>query len=91
MFSSSIGIPSSFLPRLKGRRIRIIPHVFDSRRQGEIAAVRWAAYIAPFADSVEIFSLAGLAMPNGGAVGDLGDLAQCSDEILTALKGVTTW
>ena len=91
MFSSSIGIPSSFLHRLEGRRVRICPHVGDSKRQGEIAAVKWAASINPWAAAVEIFSLSGLVMSKGRVVGDLGDLAQCSDVMLNGLKGVTTW
>ena len=90
MFSSSLSVPSSFLHRLEGRRVRIVPHVGDSKRQGEIAAVKWAASIKPWTEAVEIFSLAGLAMPDGRDVGDLGDLAQCPDDLLNAL-GVTTW
>jgi hypothetical protein len=91
MFSSSIGMPATFLPRLEGRRIRIVPHVGDSKRQGEIAAVKWAASIRPWAAAVEIFSLAGLAMADGRVIGDLGDLCQCPAELLNALKGVTSW
>lgn len=91
MFSSSIGIPSPFLHRLEGRRVRIVPHVGDSKRQGEVAAVKWAASIKAWTEAVEIFTLSGLAMPDGRAVGDLGDLAQCPDEMLNALKGVTAW
>jgi hypothetical protein len=86
MFSSSIGIPSSFLSRFEGRRVRIVPHIGDSKRQGEVAAVRWSAVISHVAAEVHIFSLAGISMPDGGHVGDLGDLARCSE-----LKGVTTW
>jgi len=91
VFSSSLGIPSSILPRFDGRRVRIVPHVGDSKRQGEIAAVKWAASIKPWAAETEIYSLAGLVLPDGRAVGDLGDLAQCSDDVLNGLKGVTTW
>lgn len=91
MFSSSISIPSSFLHRFSGRRVRIVPHVGDTKRQGEIAAAKWAAALKPFADDIQIFTLAGLLMGDGQAVGDVGDLAQCTDEVLKSLGGVTTW
>jgi len=91
IFSSSIGIPSPFLRRFEGRRIRIVPHVGDARRQGEVAAVKWAASLKPWAAAVEIFSLAGLVMPDGRSVSDLGDLAQCADEVLSRCCGVSSW
>ena len=91
IFSASITIPSAFLPRLQGRRVRIVPHCCDSKNQGTIAAVKWAATVKPWAASVEIFNLSGLAMPDGRPVTDLGDLARCTDEVLNSLKGLTTW
>ena len=90
IFSAAIAIPSAFLPRLHGRRVRIVPHCCDSQRQGEIAAVKWAACCRPWAAAVEIFNLSGLTMPDGGSVTDLGDLALCPDETLHGLE-VTTW
>jgi hypothetical protein len=91
VFSSSIGIPSPFLHRFERRRVRITPHVGDSKHQGEIAAIKWAASLKPWAAEVHIFSLAGITMPDGREVGDLGDLAQCQDDILQRCGGVTTW
>lgn len=91
MFSSSLSIPSSFLHRFEGRRIRIVPHVGDAKRQGEIAAVKWAASLKPWAESVEIFNLGGLVASPGAVVGDLGDLCKCSDGMLRGLGGVTAW
>ena len=91
IFSSSLSIPCSFLPRLAGRRVRIVPHVGDTKRQGEIAACRWAASIKPWAADVQIFSLAGLVMLDGSPVTDLGDLARCPDELLKSLKGIMSW
>lgn len=91
MFSASIGIPSNFLPRLSARRVRIVPHCSDAKNQGQIAAVKWAASIRPFADDLHIFSLAGITMPTGASVGDLGDLALCPDSVLKTLEGVTLW
>lgn len=91
MFSSSISVPSSFLPLFAGRRVRIVPHIGDTKRQGEIAAAKWAATLKPFAGDIQIFTLSGLSMRDGRAVGDVGDLAQCTDEVLKSLGGVTTW
>jgi hypothetical protein len=92
IFSSSIAIHSSFLHRIEGRRVRIIPHIGDARRQGEIAAVKWAAQVKPWAADVHIFSLAGLEMCDGKYVGDLGDLAQCAYDVSESLKGgITIW
>lgn len=91
MFSSSIAIPSTFLHRFEGRRVRIVPHCGDSRRQGEAAAVKWASSLKPWAAEIEIFTLAGLETRDGKSVGDLGDLAQCTDELLESLNGVTAW
>lgn len=91
MFSSSLSVPSSFLPRLEGKRVRIVPHCGDSRRQGEVAAVKWAAALRPWAADVHVFSLVGLTMPDGRDVGDLGDLAQCPDGILSRCGGVARW
>jgi hypothetical protein len=91
LFSSSIGIPSFFLPRLEGRRVRIIPHICDTNRQGEIASVRWAASVRPWAADIQIFTLSGLCMPTGRDVTDLGELAQCPDGTLHSLGGITTW
>lgn len=90
IFSASIAIPTSFLPRLQGRRVRIVPHVGDSKRQGEIAACKWSESIKFWAAAVEIYSLAGLALPDGRPVTDLGDLALVPDETLKDLE-VTTW
>jgi len=90
IFSSSLSLPACFLPRLEGRRVRIVPHLHDQRQQGERAAVKWAATVKPWA-AVEIFSIAGLSMPDGQEVGDLGDLAQCSESVLSSCGGVTTW
>jgi hypothetical protein len=91
MFSASIALHTSFLPRLHGRRVRIAPHCGDSKNQGIIAAVKWAACCRPWAAAVEIFDLSRLAMPDGRPVTDLGDLARCTDDVLNGLKGVTTW
>jgi len=91
MFSSSLSIPPYFLHRFSGRRVRIIPHIGDTKRAGEIAAAKWAATLKPFAGDIQIFNLTGLRMPDGQAVEDVGDLAQVRDEILKSLGGVTTW
>lgn len=91
MFSSSLRIPSSYLARFDGRKVRIIPHVGDGKRQGEIAACKWSASLKPWAAEIEIFTLNDLVTAAGHPVGDLGDLCKCSPDILQSLKGVTAW
>ena len=91
IFSSSIAIPCHCLPLFEGRKVRIVPHCGDAKRQGEIGAVKWAAQLKPWASTVQIFSLAGLKIPDGSPVGDLGDLAKCSPLSIAALKGVVAW
>lgn len=90
IFSSSVRIPPSYLSRFEGRKVRIIPHVGDGKRQGEIAAVKWSASLRPWAAQIEIFNLNGLQTADGDPVGDVGDLCKCSPETLLLL-GVTKW
>lgn len=91
MFSFSIAIPPDYLHRFEGLPVRVVPHVGDTMRQGERAAVKWCAALKPWAAAVEVFSLHGLLRPDGSPVGDLGDLCECPNDVLLSLKGVTAW
>ena len=65
-------IPEAALLLLANKRVRIYPHMDAA---GAAAAVRWTAQLERVGCDVDAFSFEGLRRADGGAVGDLNDLA----------------
>lgn len=73
MLGASTRIRPEVLPLLKGKRIRIIPHLDDSGGKG---AGRWAQQLTDIGCDVSVFTLTGLRTSDGSNVKDLND---CTD------------
>ena len=72
MLGAGNDIPEDALLFLANKRVRIFPHVDVA---GEAAAVRWNDQLERVGCTVDAFRFEGLRRADGGAVGDLNDLA----------------
>jgi len=74
MAGSAMSIPVECLSLFAGKFVRILPHVGDGTRAGELGAVRWAEQLESIGAQVDIYMV-----PSG----DLGDLVEgkSGDEI----------
>ncbi len=67
MAGASMSIPTECLPLFAGKFVRIVPHIGDKSRAGELGAVRWAEQLQAAGAEVDVYMLPG---------GDLGDLLE---------------
>ena len=74
-------IPDDALAILAGKRIRIYPHADPAGRK---AAVRWCGQLECVSCVVDAFRFDGLRRADGGAVGDLNDLANMDADAFEA-------
>ena len=73
------------LPLLRGRRVRLYPHV-DSA--GTLAGAKWAAQFAALGATVDAFSFEGLRKATGEPIKDLNDCARIHPEDAAELEGL---
>ena len=83
MLGASTRIRSEVLPFLKGKRIRIVPHVDDS---GDKGAKRWAQQLSGIGCDVSVFTLEGLRKSDGSNVKDLNDCTEIHPDDATELE-----
>ena len=72
MLGAANHIPEAALLLLANKRVRIFPHLDLAGRDG---AMRWTGQLERVGCEVDAFSFEGLRRADGGAVGDLNDLA----------------
>lgn len=89
MTGASLWIPGEALAELRGKRVRIFPHVGDSTGAGEAAGLRWQTQIRGAGASAHCFDLGGLVLPDGRPVSDLNDAANLSAEVRAGLGRVS--
>jgi hypothetical protein len=83
-------IPSDAFALLRGRAVRIIPHI-DTSRAGERAALRWETQLMSAGIETSCFDLRGLTQANGDPATDLNELLFMAPGELSELGAIAAF